>query len=234
MQPDKGIFSGCQAAPTVSSRYRPNRQIRTLPLCLPTSPFGYNHAPGMLSCPERTNHLAHGAAHQCEFVKPNGVRCRANARTAAAHCWFHDPKLARERLRARKRGGIARSHRAATLPPDAPQRSLGTVADVLGLLEEAANEVRTGGLEPKLANCVGYLCSVALNGLAQVPSSKSSVVQFLVVPPSGILECPSCQKGRNADGSECIACAGTGTLDLSEVPKSEVELRMGNASDRRS
>ena len=108
------------------------------------------------------------------------------------------------------------------------------MADVLSLLEEAANEVRTGGLEPKLANCVGYLCSVALNGLAQVPSTKSSVVQFLVVPPSGIAECPSCQKGKNSNGSECIACEGTGTLDLSKVPKSEVELRMGNASNCRS
>jgi hypothetical protein len=188
----------------------------------------------MLSCPERTNLLAHGAAHQCEFVKPSGVRCPANARAAAAQCWFHDPSLARERHRARTRGGIARSHRAATLPVDAPLKPLANVADVLNLLEATANEVRRGQLETRLANCVGYLCSVALNGLAQVPSSTSSVVQFLVVPPSGIAECPSCQKGRNADGSECIACAGTGTLDLSEVPKSELELRMGNASHRRS
>ena len=177
--------------------------------------------PVMLSCPERTNHLAHGAAHQCEFVKPNGVRCRANARTAAAHCWFHDPSLARERHKARTRGGIARTSRRATLPADAPQRPLGSVADVLCLLEEAANAVRLGALEPKLANSVGYLCSVALNGLAQVPSSKSSVVQFLVVPPSGTAECPSCQSGKNADDSQCIACGGTGTLDLSEIPKSD-------------
>src|SRR5437870_7780375 len=175
-----------------------------------------------------------GTPRQCEFVKPNGVRCRANARTTAAHCWFHDPSLTRERHRARKRGGIARTSRRATLSADAPHRALGTVADVLGLLEATANEVRRGQLETRLANCVGYLCSVALNGLAQVPSRTSSVVQFLVVPPSGIAECPSCQKGKNSDGSDCIACAGTGTLDLSEVPKSEVELRMGNASNCRS
>src|SRR5438128_2518386 len=116
------------------------------------------------------------------------------------------PEVGARTLRARKRGGISRTSRRATLSADAPHRALGTVADVLSLLEEAANEVRTGGLEPKLANCVGYLCSVALNGLAQVPSTKSSVVQFLVVPPSGIAECPSCQKGKNSNGSECIAC----------------------------
>ena len=125
-----------------------------------------------------------GTPRQCEFVKPNGVRCRANARTAAAQCWFHDPTLTRERHRARKRGGIARTSRRATLSADAPHRALGTVADVLGLLEATANEVRRGQLETRLANCVGYLCSVALNGLAQVPSRTSSVVQFLCVPPS--------------------------------------------------
>src|SRR5947209_11859549 len=100
------------------------------------------------------------------------------------------PEVGARTLRARKRGGIARTSRRATLSADAPHRALGTVADVLSLLEEAANEVRTGGLEPKLANCVGYLCSVALNGLAQVPSRTSSVVQFLVVPPSGTCGLP--------------------------------------------
>ena len=71
------------------------------------------------------------------------------------------PEVGARTLRARKRGGISRTSRRATLSADAPHRALGTVADVLSLLEEAANEVRTGGLEPKLANCVGYLCSVA-------------------------------------------------------------------------
>ena len=101
-------------------------------------------------------------------------------------------------------------------------RPLTSVTDVLVLLEVAANAGRLGALEPRLANCVGYLCSVALNGLAQIPARGSnSVVQFICVPPSGIATCPSCQEGKNADESNCIACQGTGTLDLSDVPKSE-------------
>src|SRR5690348_8586942 len=119
----------------------------------------------------------------CEFVKPSGVRCRAAARKASSHCWFHDPMLARERLRARKRGGIARSHRAVTLPAGTPDHPLTSVADVLSLLEQTANAVRRGELETRLANCIGYLGSIALNGLAQIPApGATSIVQFVCVP----------------------------------------------------
>ena len=123
--------------------------------------------------------------------------------------------------------GILKLHhyQNLTLPADAPRLPLASIADILGLLESTANDVRRGQLETRLANCVGYLCSVALNGLAQSdPSVTSSVVQFLVVPPSGIAPCPSCQSGKNADGTDCIAYSGTGTLDLSEVPKSDASI----------
>jgi hypothetical protein len=165
------------------------------------------------------------ASGQCQFVKPSGTRCRAAARTASSWCWFHDPSLTRERLRARKRGGIARSHRAATLPAGTPDHPLTSVTDVLSLLEQTANAVRRGELEPRVANCLAYISTVALNGLSQcAPLAAASVVQFLVVPPSGIATCPSCQAGKNPDGTNCIACQGTGTLDLSEVPKSDASV----------
>ena len=143
--------------------------------------------------------------HQCEFVKPSGTRCRAAARTASSHCWFHGPMLARERLRARKRGGIARSHRAVTLPANAPIKPLACVADVLNLLEATAHEVRSGQLETRFANCVGYLCSVALNGLSQIPAPESPVsVSFVVHTP---VPCPEC---NTTTGRECVQCQGLG------------------------
>jgi hypothetical protein len=63
--------------------------------------------------------------------------------------------LARERLRARKRGAIARSHRAVTLPADVPIKPLTCVADVLNLLEATAHEVRSGQLETRQATAWG-------------------------------------------------------------------------------
>jgi hypothetical protein len=142
---------------------------------------------------------------QCEFVKASGVRCRAAARTASSHCWFHDPSLARERQRARKRGGITRSHRAVTLPTDTLIRPLTSVADVLNLLEATAHEVRSGQLETRTANCVGYLCSVALNGLGQIPAQENPVrVSFEVFAP---VPCPEC---NSEIGRQCSQCQGMG------------------------
>ena len=113
--------------------------------------------------------------------------------------------LAGERHRARKRGGIARSHRAATLPADAPDHLLTSVADVLSLLEETANAVRRGELETRLANCIGYLGSIALNGLAQIPAPENRVsVEFCVHAP---VPCPAC---KTTTGLECGQCQGLG------------------------
>src|ERR1043165_993101 len=87
------------------------------------------------------------------------------------------------------------------------------------LLQQTANSVRRGELEARSANCIGYLGSIALNGLAQcAPASSGSIVQFVCVEPSGKATYPSCQEGKNPDGTDCIACQGSGTLDLSEVP----------------
>jgi hypothetical protein len=57
---------------------------------------------------------------------------------------------------------------AAVLPPESPDASLATVADVLALLGETVNQVRRGELDAKVANCVCYLASVALRAMVDV------------------------------------------------------------------
>jgi hypothetical protein len=91
------------------------------------------------------------------------------------------------------------------LPVDAPLRPLTSVVGGLVLLEEAANAVRVGALEPRVANCVGYLCSVALNGLAQIPAPGSPVsVSFEVYAPV------PCQECNTTTGKERLQCQGMG------------------------
>ena len=61
--------------------------------------------------------------------------------------------------------------------------------------------VRLGALEPRLANCVGYLCSVTLNGLSQVTNQAAAKVEFIIhttneeVPPSDADEYLKQKKG---------------------------------------
>jgi len=99
-----------------------------------------------------------------------------------------------------------------TLPADAPMQPLTSVPDVLSLLETTANEVRRGQLETRLANCVGYLCSVALNGLAQRPNPDAPVsVSFIVQAP---IPCPVC---KTETGKQCEHCYGMGYVSAPEA-----------------
>jgi len=68
---------------------------------------------------------------------------------------------------------------------------------------------RNAGMEPTAS---------ASTGAAHAHTTAASPRGF-----EGIVPTPSCQQGKNPDGSDCIACAGTGTLDLSMVPKSDVQ-----------
>ena len=79
--------------------------------------------------------------------------------------FFHDPAKAAERAAAQRAGGA--NNRASTLPADTPEFAVGTAVEVVSLLGETINQVRTGMLDPKVANCIGYLSGIVLKGLDQ-------------------------------------------------------------------
>jgi hypothetical protein len=157
-----------------------------------------------------------GFSLKCSSVLLGRHRCRANTRSGFAFCYFHDPSISRERHLPRKRVAIGRSSHKLVLS-DAASQPLSSVPDVLSQLETTANEVRRGQLETRLANCMGYLCSVALNGLAQMPKPDAPVaVSFIVQQP---VPCPQCKAEA---GKECADCHGMGYLSAPETSQ-EVE-----------
>jgi hypothetical protein len=102
---------------------------------------------------------------KCRFRKKNGSRCGANAQPANNLCVFHDPARAADGLKARRAGGLSRSHPAAVLPSDTPDHPLASIKDVSRLLAESINQLRRGQLDPRVANAVGYLAGTLLNAL---------------------------------------------------------------------
>jgi hypothetical protein len=101
----------------------------------------------------------------CAHTRTDGTRCRATARRGRTVCLFHDPELAAQRAEGRKRGGVVRSAKAATLPADAGDLPLRTVADVVDALTATFNQVRTGRLDARVGNCLGVLAGVILKAL---------------------------------------------------------------------
>jgi hypothetical protein len=102
---------------------------------------------------------------KCTKTKKNGKPCPNLARHGKAVCWVHDPDLAAQRAAGRKRGGIVRSAKTAVLPLSTPDAPLSTVGDVVKLLADSINQVRTGKIGVNVANAIGVLTGVLLRAL---------------------------------------------------------------------
>ena len=103
------------------------------------------------------------AGARCAQIHQSGKRCGGYAIAGSAYCFAHAPEQAAKRDAARRRGGQA--GRMATLPASAVTvRSLG---DVVELVEATINDVRTGRVDVRIANSVGYLANVAIKAIAQ-------------------------------------------------------------------
>ncbi|HEX5272661.1 MAG TPA: hypothetical protein VFW33_19325, partial [Gemmataceae bacterium] len=121
----------------------------------------------------------------CDFLRPNGARCRARPRTGRRFCFSHDPESRQERAAARRAGGRAATRRAAVLA-GASDVCLTGVCDVTALIGETLGQVRRGDVDVKIANAVFYGTSVALRAL--MPDEAARELAELRALVAGILE----------------------------------------------
>jgi hypothetical protein len=87
---------------------------------------------------------------RCPATKRNGDRCSGKVPLGAYHCWFHDPKNADKRRRGAARGG--RGNRARTK----------LTRDMHAYLEQLAEDVRSGTLEPYPASVMNAIAKTRL------------------------------------------------------------------------
>jgi hypothetical protein len=104
-------------------------------------------------------------AKRCKHRK-RGKQCKSWALTGEDYCFFHSPRKAKARAEARRKGG----KHALAEKKQVLQHSnikIGNTSDVVRLLNETINQVRTGKIEVKIANAVGYLSGICLKALEQ-------------------------------------------------------------------
>jgi hypothetical protein len=98
---------------------------------------------------------------QCQKKKRDGAQCRARARSGHKYCALHaEPGKAAE---LGSKGG----RRRAVYSPDALKEFTAprSAADLRDLLAQSIIEIRTGKLDPKLANSISYLGAGFLRAL---------------------------------------------------------------------
>lgn len=99
---------------------------------------------------------------QCTATTKAGSPCKAPA-VERGLCYFHAHP---DRLRELGRQG-GKANRRFPKDPDLPEVQLRSVNDVTALLAQTINQVRSGGLDPRTGNAVGYLAAVMLKALQQ-------------------------------------------------------------------
>ena len=95
------------------------------------------------------------------------------------YCFSHDPDSIEKKLLASTKGGLAR-----VIKVDVPLEviTIATPGDVASLLASTINDVRTGILDLRVANTIGYLSGVLIKALeiAEVDRKIEAVRAILV------------------------------------------------------
>ena len=102
-------------------------------------------------------------ATRCAHIKANKESCGGFAVAGSKYCFAHDPAQASKRRAAQRKGGEA--GRVATLPESS--LSVRNMSDVLELMETTINDVRSGRLDVRVANAIGYLANVSVKVIQQ-------------------------------------------------------------------
>jgi hypothetical protein len=104
-------------------------------------------------------------AKRCKYRK-GGRQCKNWAITGDDYCFFHSQRKAIDRARAQRKGGQkALSGKKRVLAQSNIQ--IEKTSDIVRLLNDTINQVRTGRIEAKIANAVGYLSGICLKALEQ-------------------------------------------------------------------
>lgn len=105
----------------------------------------------------------------CKARRKDGEPCHAEAQAGRPYCFFHDPDRAEARKESKVKGGKA--GKLATLPIVKPWRGQPGAVDVLrgvtlaeleNLICDTIDDVRTGAIDPRVANAVGYLATAVV------------------------------------------------------------------------
>lgn len=109
-------------------------------------------------------------AAKCKEKKTDGNRCGAWAMQGSDYCFSHNPETTDQHREATRAGG--KVGRSVTLGSDADELRIDSSSDLLTATVQTINEVRRGEIDPKTANCVGYLLNVAGKALEAVELRK--------------------------------------------------------------
>ncbi len=102
---------------------------------------------------------------KCKATTKSGKSCKANALKDKKYCLAHDPGSKQKFKEITKKGGKVKRKVQVYL---APIEFKGDVREVLDLLADTINRVRSNQMPPRIANTIGYLAGHMIKALEMV------------------------------------------------------------------
>ena len=95
---------------------------------------------------------------KCQFIKKNNKECEAKALKGEKYCFYHSPKQKEKRKLASANGGLRSKKNNLRLTPI----EIRNPQDIVVILAETLNLLRSGKIYPNYANSVFIGCNIFL------------------------------------------------------------------------
>lgn len=93
---------------------------------------------------------------QCKFIKEDKSLCQANAMKDSLFCYLHNPGIpVEEKKLAQVKGGMGN---IVKLEEVLPEIKIEKTKDIVTLLQDTISRVRSGQMDIRIANTIGFLC----------------------------------------------------------------------------
>ncbi len=97
---------------------------------------------------------------RCIHKTKENLQCKAYSISGREFCFTHDPQMADRRKIAVQKGGLSPKKKRSVMAIN--RIRMKNPEDMIILLEDTVNRVRTGSMAPQQANVVGSLVSLAI------------------------------------------------------------------------
>ncbi|HLL60219.1 MAG TPA: hypothetical protein VK338_00735 [Candidatus Nitrosocosmicus sp.] len=117
---------------------------------------------------------------QCNYIKENKELCQANAMKDGLFCYLHNPDISDEEKKlAQVKGGKGN---IVKLDESLPEIKVDKAKDVVLLLEDTVNKVRSGAMDIRIANTIGYLCGHLIKAIevAEIEKRVTTVERVIL------------------------------------------------------
>lgn len=115
----------------------------------------------------------------CKSLTTEELPCQARPMQGSEFCYLHNPSISEDEKRdARSRGG---KENQIVLKTPLPPLKLTNAKDVIVLLQDTINGVRSGELDVRIANCLGFLTDKLLKAyeVAELNDKVDAMERFL-------------------------------------------------------